>query len=304
MRLLLFLTTVATVNLVQCDQHSPCPAEYNRWQYLDATAKKYLLCWRVDWSDETITFQTKVTTTGWIGLGFSPTGQMPNSDVVIGWVSSNQVKLTDRFATAKVMPPIDAIQNVLLIDGSEADGTTTLTFKRKLEACEPNDRSIKEGTTQVIYSYNPNDPVSETSIEQHTVRGRASINLLSATGNIRPAPLEDDRKFVEVLSPNVSVPSKHTTYQCTPYKLPQLVNEAHIIEFAPDVQAGHEEIVHHILLYQCNEAVEPFLGQSWDCDTPPPDVPENVQNCRGSTVITAWAVGGGVNFDELSPFLL
>ena len=41
------------------------------------------------------------------------------------------------------MPPIDAIQNVQLLSGSESNGKTTLTFKRKLEACEPNDRSIK-----------------------------------------------------------------------------------------------------------------------------------------------------------------
>ena len=30
-----------------------------------------------------------VQTTGWIGLGISPNGQMPGSDVVIGWVDDN-----------------------------------------------------------------------------------------------------------------------------------------------------------------------------------------------------------------------
>ena len=30
-----------------------------------------------------------VNTTGWIGLGISPNGQMPGSDVVIGWVDSS-----------------------------------------------------------------------------------------------------------------------------------------------------------------------------------------------------------------------
>ena len=30
-----------------------------------------------------------VQTTGWIGLGISPNGQMPGSDVVIGWVDKN-----------------------------------------------------------------------------------------------------------------------------------------------------------------------------------------------------------------------
>ena len=63
---------------------------------------------------------------------------------------------------------------------------------------------FQEGTTQVIFSYNPNDPVSETSIAQHTVFGRASINLLSGTGNVAPATLEADRQSVDVLNPNVN----------------------------------------------------------------------------------------------------
>jgi hypothetical protein len=41
------------------------------------------------------------------------------------------------------MPPIDNIQNVELLSSSEANGVTNLEFKRKLQACEPKDRSIE-----------------------------------------------------------------------------------------------------------------------------------------------------------------
>ena len=84
--LVLFL---ATLSSVYCDHAGSCPSGYTHSQYLDGTTHKYLLCWKVDWSDETITFATVVATTGWVGLGFSPTGQMPNSDVVIGWVTAS-----------------------------------------------------------------------------------------------------------------------------------------------------------------------------------------------------------------------
>ncbi|XP_062515715.1 DBH-like monooxygenase protein 1 homolog [Corticium candelabrum] len=84
----LFLV-LATLSVVHCDHHL-CPSGYSRGQYLDASTQKYLLCWKVDWSDRSITFSAKVATTGWIGLGFSPTGFMPNSDVVIGWVKDGQ----------------------------------------------------------------------------------------------------------------------------------------------------------------------------------------------------------------------
>ena len=170
----LTLSVLAAITVVQCDHHF-CPSGYSRGQYLDASTQKYLLCWKVDWSDRSITFSAKVATTGWIGLGFSPTGFMPNSDVVIGWVKDGQgylkvessclyyncrdlglqrlvIVLQDRFATARAQPPIDEIQNVKLLSFSEADGMTTLEFKRNLDACEPKDRSI-EVTTQIYLQY-------------------------------------------------------------------------------------------------------------------------------------------------------
>ena len=53
----------------------------------------YELYWRFDNEAETIDFAVRVQTTGWIGFGLSPNGQMPNSDVVIGWVENNEAFL-------------------------------------------------------------------------------------------------------------------------------------------------------------------------------------------------------------------
>ena len=47
----------------------------------------YELYWNFDNAEETISFAVRVQTTGWVGFGLSPNGQMPNSDVVIGWVT-------------------------------------------------------------------------------------------------------------------------------------------------------------------------------------------------------------------------
>ena len=49
----------------------------------------------------------------------------------------------DRFATGRTRPPIDGIQNVELLSFSEADGWTSLEVRRKLAACESNDRNIE-----------------------------------------------------------------------------------------------------------------------------------------------------------------
>ena len=50
----------------------------------------YELYWTFDNAAETISFAVRVQTTGWVGFGLSPNGQMPNSDVIIGWVDNGQ----------------------------------------------------------------------------------------------------------------------------------------------------------------------------------------------------------------------
>ncbi len=49
----------------------------------------YNLHWRFNFEAGTIAFAVNVSTTGWVGFGLSPNGQMPGSDVIIGWVDNN-----------------------------------------------------------------------------------------------------------------------------------------------------------------------------------------------------------------------
>ena len=55
----------------------------------DAEGQYYGLHWNFDIAAETIHFTVNVSTGGWVGFGVSPTGQMPGSDVVIGWVADS-----------------------------------------------------------------------------------------------------------------------------------------------------------------------------------------------------------------------
>ena len=59
--------------------------EYRFSTNLD-TDGAYKLHWSFDLEAKTIAFAVNVSTTGWIGFGLSPNGQMPRSDVIIGWV--------------------------------------------------------------------------------------------------------------------------------------------------------------------------------------------------------------------------
>ena len=62
--------------------------DYDFHRTLDS-ASKYELYWNFDLKRENISFAVRVQTKGWVGFGLSPNGQMPNSDVVIGWVDDS-----------------------------------------------------------------------------------------------------------------------------------------------------------------------------------------------------------------------
>ena len=123
----------------------------------------YYLFWNFSTTDETIQFAVRVKTTGWVGFGISPNGQMPGSDVIIGWidgqksyfhVSCNFLKLNlyyivccwcifkDRFAVGRYEPPIDNMQDWFLISARQDDGYTELEFSRNFTTCDNESRDI------------------------------------------------------------------------------------------------------------------------------------------------------------------
>ena len=77
--LLLLLLTLVLGALGAHDLSSTYPFRLNLHE-------DYTLYWTFDNDAQNITFAVRVRTTGWVGFGLSPNGQMPQSDVVIGWV--------------------------------------------------------------------------------------------------------------------------------------------------------------------------------------------------------------------------
>ena len=52
----------------------------------------FYIYWKYD--ELSITFHLVAKTTGWVGFGLSPDGEMENSDVVIGWVDNDRVQFS------------------------------------------------------------------------------------------------------------------------------------------------------------------------------------------------------------------
>lgn len=82
----------------------------------------YKLYWKVIGKDlDEIQFEVHCKTTGWVGLGISPNGDM-QGDLVIGWVNSDGKSfLQDTNSASKSRPKIDKSQDWILIDAKEVN---------------------------------------------------------------------------------------------------------------------------------------------------------------------------------------
>ncbi|CAG7818101.1 unnamed protein product, partial [Allacma fusca] len=90
-----------------------------------------------------MTMEMSAPTVGYVGIGFSPTGGMAGSDIVVGWVDSKGVpQLRDFHALEKGAPIQDIQQDYELIAAEEKDNKTTVRFRRRWETCDEKDDMI------------------------------------------------------------------------------------------------------------------------------------------------------------------
>ncbi|XP_036418630.1 LOW QUALITY PROTEIN: DBH-like monooxygenase protein 1 homolog [Colossoma macropomum] len=250
---------------------------------LDAGGR-YVVKWKFD--ETSITFEIEAETMGYIGFGLSPNGAMASADLVIGGVANGIPYLHDYFSDSSRVVHKDPVQSYKLLYGKENHTHTVLAFSRDLQTCDPKDRDITSGTMRVIWALHSED-VGPSGPKYHGInRGRKSLRFLNP-GTSRKVPPET--ATVDLLNVNVPVPDKDTTYWCQMFKMPEVQKKHHIIRIEPLIQKGHENLVHHILLYQCDSSLnESELDMGHECFHP--NMPDSFTTCE--TVIFAWAIGG------------
>lgn len=248
------------------------------------THGKYRMKWKFD--DRTVSFEVEVETTGYVGFGLSYSGGMALSDLVIGGVSDGKPYLQDYFADPSRKVHRDVKQSYRLEYGRENDTHTILAFSRDLNTCDANDKEITASTVRVIWAYHSEDVGPSGPMYHGQNRGRKSLRLLNP-GSSSAAP--PGIAFFDLQNDRVTVPSKDTTYWCKLFKIPTVQKKHHVIRIEPLIQQGHENLVHHILLYQCDSTLdEADLDIGHECYHP--NMPDSFMNCE--TVVFAWAIGG------------
>ncbi|XP_051511245.1 DBH-like monooxygenase protein 1 homolog isoform X2 [Myxocyprinus asiaticus] len=247
---------------------------------LDADGR-YNIKWGFD--ESTITFEAEVETKGYIGFGLSPNGAMASSDIVIGGVLNGNPYLVDYFTDSNREVQRDPQQSYRLLYGRENDTHTVLAFSRNLQTCDDND---KGSTVRVIWAFHAEDVGVSGPVYHGMNRGRKSVRLLNpGTSSSIPA----GTAFFDLQNEKVPVPQKDTTYWCQIFKFPELKRKHHVIRIEPLIQKGHENLVHHILLYQCDSNLNKS-EINWGHECYHPNMPDSFFTCE--TVVFAWAIGG------------
>ncbi|TRY57127.1 hypothetical protein DNTS_024001 [Danionella cerebrum] len=250
---------------------------------LDAE-RRYNVKWAFD--ETTITFEVEVQTRGYVGFGFSPTGAMASSDMVIGGVLNGSPYLLDYHTDSNRKVYTDPVQSYQLLYGRENDTHTVLGFSRSLQTCDDNDSLITESTVRVIWAFHEEDVESSGPVYHGQNRGRKSLRLLNPASASR---IPAGTAFFDLQNQEVPVPYKDTTYWCQIFQFPEMKKKHHVIRIEPLIQKGHENLVHHILLYQCDSNLNKSeINRGHECYHP--NMPDSFFTCE--TVLFAWAIGG------------
>ncbi|KAL7888449.1 hypothetical protein AOLI_G00034230 [Acnodon oligacanthus] len=241
--------------------------------YLDP-GNSTMLRWGFDLVKNSILFELRIKTAGWVGFGFSPSGGMAGADIIIGGVGPNGIYFTDRHAVGNSVPLLDEQQNYELVYLTEADGQTVMKFKRSISACDENDYPITEVPVKLIYAYGETDNISFHGSH----RGTKEVNLLKFMPRVRVP----DSKYFDLTMTNFTVPPQNTYYQCKVMRIPALDRKYHIYRVEPLID--NLDLVHHMLLYRCPPTVTSPKEQACYTEEAPAECYQTV---------AAWGVGGG-----------
>lgn len=138
----------------------------------------FLIAWRIIGSN--IEFILEKDTTGWVAIGFEPTRVMKDADIIIGYVSGEEVVVEDQFAHRMTahLPDTElrGTDNVTVLGGSETDGKTRINFRLRLDSGDSRDFVFRRGEeVDVIYAWGRDRADNTTTL--HAGRGSVTITL-------------------------------------------------------------------------------------------------------------------------------
>uniref|UniRef100_A0A3P9GZQ0 Dopamine beta-hydroxylase n=1 Tax=Oryzias latipes TaxID=8090 RepID=A0A3P9GZQ0_ORYLA len=245
------------------------------------------LAWNISYAKQEIYMELQVAELKHgVVLGMSDRGELTNADLVVLWDSGTKSYFGDAWSDSEGHVSLDSQQDYELIEAKEKPDGFYLLFKRPFSTCDPKDYLIEEGTVHIIYGLldQPLASLEELNLSRiHT--GVQRVLMLRPDD---PSPtLGPDLQTIDVVAPDVIIPSQETTYWCFIQKLPENMPKNHIIMYESVITPGNEAIVHHIEVFECSPDLMDVPQYSGSCDDNMK--PRKLNYCRH--VLAAWAMG-------------
>ncbi|XP_072748696.1 MOXD1 homolog 1-like [Anoplolepis gracilipes] len=234
--------------------------KFTRYEKLDEDGDVIL-----EWDpsdDEEVTFRVTAKTLGYVGIGFNEKSHMMGADILLAWVDDHTgvVNLLDSHGIEmKAAPVVDTSQDVRIIGGSQNETHTTVIFARKWQTCDPQDRQLTEDTVRVLWALHPTDPELNTAIWHENRRGGKPLRLKTAAAHSPPRETQNIRHW-DIKLNQFEVDDTDTIYWCKIFKASSLREKHHMIGYTPLVEKSNEDLVHHVILYEC-ASTSPILGE-------------------------------------------
>ncbi|PKU31563.1 dbh-like monooxygenase protein 2 [Limosa lapponica baueri] len=200
----------------------PAPPPLRFSVFLDPSNMAYLR-WDHD-EQEMMSFELQVRKTGWVAFRFSPHGELPGSDIVIGGVFSNgSTYFSDYHVVDEETLEEDDSQDYQLLSVTENETSTTMLFKRQLRTCDPNDLDITMDTARLVTAFGPDDTVQ-------FFKGQRFSKSLFLMRYRAPSDSTGPKTFFtyDLRLDNFAVPVEETKYACTFIPLPMVKQKHHI----------------------------------------------------------------------------
>jgi hypothetical protein len=133
-----------------------------------------------EWSIDGDTIEMTVTSPeqGWVAVGFDPETIMKGANMILGYVEDGEVTVGDHYGDQLTNHSSDeelgGSDHVTVIDGSEDESGTTISFSIPLDSGDEYDKALEEGQTHtVMLAYGTEDNFTE----QHPSDGRATVEV-------------------------------------------------------------------------------------------------------------------------------
>ncbi|XP_012220915.1 MOXD1 homolog 1 [Linepithema humile] len=207
--------------------------------------------------EKEVTFRVTGKTLGYVGIGFNDKNSMKGADILLTWVDDHTgvANALDMHGVKEMnaAPHADSLQDVRVRGGSQNATHTTVEFVRKWQTCDPQDYPLSEDTVTVIWAMHHTDPELNTAAWHERKRGGKILRLKTAATYSPPETLNALHWDVK-LNPFNITGDEHTIYWCKIFQIaPAFSHEKHhMIGYAPLVEKANEDLVHHMILYECS----------------------------------------------------